>query len=60
MTRRRGDRESSGFARKFFTWAAVIVFVIWAARNPAQAATLFHTIASAFASMASHASKHGH
>jgi plasmid stabilization system protein ParE len=59
MASRRSDRESSGFARKFFTWVAVIVFVIWAARNPAQAATLFHTIASAFASLASH-SKHGH
>jgi hypothetical protein len=57
---RRSDRKGSSFAGKFFTWAAVIVFTFWAARNPAQAATLFHTIASAFASMASHASKHGH
>ena len=57
---RRSDRKGSSFAGKFFTWAAVIVFVIWAARNPAQAATLFHAIASAFASMASHAGKHGH
>jgi hypothetical protein len=60
MARRRTERESTGFARKFFTWVALIVFVIWAARNPAQAAALFHTIASAFASMASHVGKHGH
>jgi hypothetical protein len=60
MASRRSDREGSNFGRKFFTWVAVLVFVIWAARNPAQAATLFHYIASAFASLASHAAKHGH
>lgn len=59
MASRRYERESSGFTRKLVTWTAVLMFVIWAARNPAQAATLFHTIASAFASLASH-SKHGH
>lgn len=57
---RRTERQGGNFAGKFFTWLAVIVFVIWAARHPAQAATLFHYIASAVASLASHAAKHGH
>lgn len=60
MASRRNDHQDGSFARKFVTWAAVLVFVIWATRNPAQAATLFHDIANAFASLASHYGKNSH
>jgi hypothetical protein len=61
MASRRSDREGSDFARKLATWAAIALIVIWAARNPHQAATIVHYIASAIASLASRYGKHsGH
>jgi hypothetical protein len=61
MARRRYDREGGGFARKLATWAAIGLIVVWAARNPHQALTVIHYIASAIARLASHYGKHsGH
>jgi hypothetical protein len=61
MASRRTERETGGFARKFATWIAFALVIVWAARNPHQAATVVHYIATAIASLASHYGKHsGH
>jgi hypothetical protein len=60
MASRRNDREGSGFAHKVVTWAIIALLIVWAARNPAQAAAVVHYIASAIATLASHYGKHGH
>jgi len=51
---RRTERDSGGFGRKFATWTAVILLTVWAAREPAQAATVAHYLASIIASLTSH------
>lgn len=52
--------ESSGVGRKLTTWVIVILITVWAAREPHQAATAVHSIATAIASAASHHGKHAH
>jgi hypothetical protein len=54
----RSDRGGSGLARKLTTWVVIALIIVWAARNPHQAADVVHSIASAAASLASHYDKH--
>ena len=60
MASRRSDRRGSSFAGKFVTWATIAGLIYWAGREPAQAATLFHYIGGALASLASHHGTHTH
>jgi hypothetical protein len=54
MTRRRDERESSGFGSKLIVWAIVIGITIWASRDPHQALAVVHAIATAIGNAASH------
>ena len=40
--------------KKLLTWLALIITVIWVAKNPAQAASLAHQTVSAITQIASH------
>ena len=57
-SRRRKDDEGSSFTRKFVTWVIIALIIVWAARNPHQAAEVIHYIASGIADLASHYGKH--
>jgi hypothetical protein len=49
-------RETGGDAgRKLLAYAVVIAIVIWAARNPHQAAAVLHAIGTAIATHTAHA-----
>jgi hypothetical protein len=43
MTRHTTPR-SGGTARKLLTWLAIAALIYWIARDPAQAAAVFHAI----------------
>jgi hypothetical protein len=58
MASRRNDREGSGIARKLITWIIIALIIVWASRNPHQAATVIRSIASGIANLASHYGKH--
>lgn len=58
-SRRRDERESSGFGSKLTVWVIVILITVWASRDPHQAAAVVHAIATAIASAANH-SKSSH
>jgi hypothetical protein len=60
MARRRNDRDGSGIVGKFVTWVVIIVIIVWAARNPADAATVVRYIATAIGNLASQYGKHHH
>jgi hypothetical protein len=54
MTRRRDERESSGFGSKLTIWVIVILITVWASRNPHQALTVVHAITTAIHNAANH------
>jgi hypothetical protein len=53
-TRRTGRDTGSSFPGKALFWLCFLLFVIWAARNPADAAAIFAHIAQALNSAAHH------
>jgi hypothetical protein len=59
-SRRRDERESSGFGSKLTVWVVVILITIWASRDPHQALAVVHAIATAIGNAASHHSTSGH
>ena len=58
MANRRNDNDGSRIGRKLVTWAIIALIIVWASRNPHQAATVIHSIASGIASLASHYGNH--
>lgn len=58
MASRRYEREGSGFAQKFVTWVIAALIIVWASRNPHQAAAIVHYIAATAAQLASHYGVH--
>jgi hypothetical protein len=58
-SRRRDDRESSGFGTKLTVWVIVILIAWWAGHDPHQALAVVHTIATAIGNAANHG-KAGH
>ncbi len=60
MAKRSSGREESHLARKLTMWIVLVLVIIWAARDPHQAADAVHAIATALANLTSQASKHGH
>lgn len=61
-SRRRDDRESSGFGRKLFGLLVIAGLIYWAGRDPAGAAMVTRHIGEGIASfvhgVAQHANKH--
>lgn len=49
MTR---TRDTGSFRRKAITWLAALLLVWWIARDPHQAAAVFHGLTTGFATLA--------
>jgi hypothetical protein len=53
-SRRRNERESSGFGSKLTLWVIVILITVWASRDPHQALAVLHAIGAAIGNAVNH------